>query len=199
MAQPVHHVFTFADYVLIEEDSPIKHEFLGGRVWAMAGGSARHAAIAARIIALLASELRARPCEVFTSDLRIRVTETGLGTYPDASVVCGALELDPEDPKGHTITNPIVVVEVLSPSTEQYDRTEKREHYQTMPSLREIVLVAQDSRQVTVWRREGGNWKSHTTNESGAARLESIGCSLDLAEIYRDPLAADTSGAPTSS
>lgn len=193
MAQPVHHVFTFAEYVGIEEDSPIRHEFLGGRVWAMAGGSARHAAIAARIIALLATELRARPCEVFTSDLRIRVVETGLGTYPDASVVCGALELDPEDPKGHTITNPIVVVEVLSPSTEQYDRTEKREHYQSMPSLREIVLVAQDLRQVTVWRREGGAWKSHMTSESGVARLESIGCSLELGEIYRDPLAGTSS------
>lgn len=193
MALPPRHVFTFADYVRIEEDSPIRHEFLSGRVWAMAGGSARHTAIAARIIALLATELRARPCEVFTSDLRIRVVETGLGTYPDASVVCGALELDPEDPKGHTITNPIIVVEVLSPSTEQYDRTEKREHYQTIPSLREIVLVAQDLRQVTVWRREGGDWKSHTTSGSGVARLESIRCSLELGEIYRDPLAETSS------
>jgi Uma2 family endonuclease len=92
MAPPVHHVFTFADYVRVEEDSPIRHEFLSGRVWAMAGGSARHAAIAARVIALLTTGLRGRPCEVFTSDLRIRVVETGLGTYPDASVVCGALD-----------------------------------------------------------------------------------------------------------
>jgi Uma2 family endonuclease len=188
MAQLIHHLFTFADYVRLEEDSAIKHEFLGGRVWAMAGGSPRHAAIAARIIASLADQLRGKPCEVFTSDLRIRVSATGLGTYPDASVVCGKLEVDPEDPKGHTITNPVLVVEVLSPSTEEYDRTEKRAHYQAMPSVREIMLVAQDERRVEIWRREGEEWTSHTTRDTGLARVDSIACTLELSEIYRDPL-----------
>ena len=185
----MHHVFTFADYVLLEEDSPVKHEFLDGRVWAMAGGSARHAAIAARVIALLSSGVRDRKCEVFTSDLRIRVVATGLGTYPDASVVCGSLELHPEDPKGHTLTNPIIVVEVLSPSTEEYDRTEKRAHYQTIPSLREIVLVSQDQRRIEIWRRDRETWSCHVTLDAGTAQLESIDSKLPLAEIYRDPLA----------
>ena len=108
MAQSAHHVFSFADYVRLEEDSSVKHEFSGGRVWAMAGGSPRHAAIAARLIAQLTIALRGRSCEVFTSDLRIRVVATGLGTYPDASVVCGPIELDPVDPHGHTVVNPRV-------------------------------------------------------------------------------------------
>jgi hypothetical protein len=135
MAQSAHHVFTFADYERVENDSPIKHEFFQGRVWAMAGGSPRHAAIAARIIASLTVQLRDRPCEVFTSDLRVRVGATGLGTYPDPSVVRGSLSIDPEDPARHTITNPKVLVEVTSPSTEEVDRGDKREQYQTIPSL----------------------------------------------------------------
>jgi Uma2 family endonuclease len=190
MAQFAHHVFSFADYVLIEADSTIRHEFLQGRVSAMAGGSPRHAAIAARVISQLITQLRGHPCEVFTSDLRIRVLDTGLGTYPDGSVVCGSLRLDPEDPKGHTVTNPKLVVEVLSPSTEEYDRTEKREHYQTIASLEEIVLVAHDQRRIDVWRREGARWALHTMTESGSAELRSVGCRLDLGEVYRDPLAS---------
>jgi Uma2 family endonuclease len=135
VAQSVHHIFTFRDYVEVEERGSLKHEFLEGRVWAMAGGSARHAALTARIISALTVQLRDRRCEVFTSDLRVRIVETGLATYPDASVVCGKLELDPEDPKGHTVTNPVLVVEILSPSTQDYDRGEKREHFQRIASL----------------------------------------------------------------
>ena len=189
MAQSVHHVFTFAEYVYLESDSTVRHEFFGGRLWAMAGGSPRHAATAARILHALAGQLRDRPCEVFTSDLRIRVQATGLATYPDCSVVCGSLELDPEDPKGHTVVNPKVVVEVLSPSTEVYDRGEKRQHYQTIPSLQEIVLVHHDARSIEVWRRaDEAHWVRHEF-AAGKATLASIDCELELDEIFRDPLA----------
>src|SRR5690606_31274388 len=120
----------------------IKHEFLDGLVWAMAGGSPEHAAIAANIVALLVNQLAGRRCRVFSSDLRVRVKATGLATYPDVTVVCEQLELDPDDPKGHTVTNPKLLVEVLSPSTAEYDRGEKLDHYRQIESLEVILLVA---------------------------------------------------------
>jgi Uma2 family endonuclease len=189
MAQSVHHVFSFAEYVHLESDSTVRHEFFGGRLWAMSGGSPRHAATAARILHALTGQLRDRPCEVFTSDLRIRVQATGLATYPDGSVVCGSLELDPEDPKGHTVVNPKVVVEVLSPSTEAYDRGEKLSHYQRIESLREIVLVAQAERYIELWRRDDAGTWTRTEHRDGSVTLASVACALPLDDVYRDPLA----------
>ena len=155
----------------------------------MAGGSREHAAIAANMVALLAIALRGRPCQVHTSDLRIRVTASGLATYPDASVICGRAELDPEDRLGHTVTNPLVVVEVLSPSTERYDRTEKLSEYQSIASVREVVLVSHAQQQIDVWRRaEDGGWAMFSYRNS-TVELTSIGAALHVAEVYRDPLA----------
>lgn len=94
---------TYEEYCQIEADSPIRHEYHDGQVWAMAGGSREHAAIAANIVGLLALALRGSACQVHTSDLRIRVRATGLATYPDVSVVCGRAELEPEDRLGHTV------------------------------------------------------------------------------------------------
>jgi Uma2 family endonuclease len=188
MAHGAHHRFTFADYVQIDEDSRVKLEFLDGQVWAMAGGSPDHAAIAANIIALLGARLVGQKCRVFTSDLRVRVKATGLGTYPDVSVVCGAVEIDPEDPKKQTVTNPRVVIEVLSPSTEEYDRGEKLAHYKRIASLQEVVLVAQDRRTIEIVRRDAQDEWSSTVASSGNAELRSLGCSLALDDVYRDPL-----------
>jgi Uma2 family endonuclease len=145
--------FTFADYVRLEETSRVKHEYLEGQVWAMAGGTPDHAAVAVNVSTLLSTGVRDQPCCVFNSDLRVRVKQTGLGTYPDVTVVCGRLELDPEDPEQHTVVNPRLVVEVLSPSTEAYDRGEKLSHYKLIPSLEEVVLVAHDEHRLEVWRR----------------------------------------------
>jgi Uma2 family endonuclease len=181
-------LFSFYDYVLVEEMSPIKHEFLEGQVWAMAGGTPERAAVAAAVIGLLHRQLEGQPCRVFSSDLRIRVQATGLGTYPDASVVCGALELDPDDPKRHTVTNPRVLVEVLSPSTADYDRGEKLSHYQRISSVQDIVLVSHDARRIDVWCRVGDSWKQSTVQESGTVTLRSISCVLSLEAVYRDPL-----------
>ncbi len=112
---------------------------------------------------------------------------TGLVTYPDVTVVCAHAELDPEH--RHTITNPQLVVEVLSPSTAAYDRGEKLVHYQRIASLREVVLIAHDERMIEVWRRdEAGSW-TRSEARSGAIPLDSIGCTLDVAEVYRDELA----------
>lgn len=192
MAHASHHRFTFDDYLRVEHDSGIKHEFLSGQVWAMSGGSPSHAAIAAKIGALLTVALEGKPCRTFSADLRIRVEESGLATYPDVSVVCGSLELDPEDSKGHTVTNPRVIVEVLSPSTEDYDRGEKLGHYKTIPSLEEVVLVAHDRREIEVVRREpDGSWSRHVARDGEDATLASLGCVLPIVDVYRDPLAVD--------
>jgi Uma2 family endonuclease len=189
VTQAARQLYSFRDYLDLEEMSPaVKHEFLDGAVWAMAGGTPDHAAIAANVIVLLRAGLGGRRGRVFTSDLRVRVKKTGLSTYPDVSIVCGALELDPDDPKGHTVTNPTVLVEVLSPSTEDYDAGEKRQHYQDIPSAREIVLVAHDARRVDVWRRTGDTWNLHTVT-AGDVTLESVQCVMPIEEIYLDPLA----------
>lgn len=119
VTEAVRQRFDFSDYLSLEENSTVKHEFLGGLVWAMAGGSPDHARIAANITAWISAQLAGRPCAVFSSDLRVRVLATGLATYPDVTVVCGPLEFDPQDPKAHTVTNPALIVEILTPSTEE--------------------------------------------------------------------------------
>jgi Uma2 family endonuclease len=184
---PAHHRFTFDDYLRVEEDSVIRHEYLDGRIWAMAGGSPEHAAICANVIAALSAALGSRRCRVYTTDLRIRVQATGLATYPDVSVICDRPELDPADPKRHTALNPKLLVEVLSPSTQDYDCGEKLEHYQQIASLEEILLVHPDTRRVTVWRRSGTSWTA-TEHRDGVLAL-ALGCELSFAAIYRDPFA----------
>jgi Uma2 family endonuclease len=182
--------FTFEEYLQLEEIAEVKHEFLEGQVWAMAGGSPEHAAIIGNVTTLLNVQLRGQRCRVYTTELRVRAKVTGLGTYPDITVVCGRLERDLEDRGGHTVTNPRVLVEVLSPSTEAYDRGEKLSHYQTIPSLEEIVLVAHDRQEIEVIRREpDGLWSRHFAGAGASARLTSIACELAVAEVYRDPLA----------
>jgi len=190
MTQLARSVFTFAAYVHLEEGSPIKHEFLDGVVYAMAGGSPEHAAVAGNLIRLLGVALEGKRCQVFTSDLRIRVRSTGLGTYPDTSVICERVDVDPEDPKGHTALNPTLLVEVLSPSTEDYDRGEKLSHYKRIESLREVMLVAHDEHRVDLWRRTGDHWTQLTFRGEESVQLESVDCALVLRDIYRDALSS---------
>ena len=189
MVAPVRQRFEFAEYVLVEEGSPVKHEFLDGVVWAMAGGSPAHARIASSIARLLGNQLEGRRCTVFTSDLRVRVKTTGLATYPDVTVVCGQLELDPDDVKGHTVTNPTLIVEVLSPSTEDYDRGEKLGHYRQVPSLEMVLLVAVDTPHIEVWRRVNDRWTSDVCAHDGVVDVAPLGCQLSVVDVYRDPLA----------
>jgi Uma2 family endonuclease len=167
----------------------VRHEYLDGAIYAMAGGSPEHAAVAVNVSTLLNVGLRGRPCRVHSSDLRVRISDTGLETYPDVTVVCGRAEVDPEDP--NAIHNPIVLVEVTSPSTEDYDRGEKVEHYKRIASLREIVIVSHRERLVEVLRREdGGAWSRHEARVGETVRLVSLGCELPVDEVYLDPLAA---------
>lgn len=180
---------TFAEYIALEAESDVKHEYVNGEIFAMAGGTLEHSRIAANIILELGAQLRGRPCVVYTSDARVRVRATGLATYPDASIVCGSIERDPEDT--NTLTNPVVLVEVLSDGTEAYDRGEKFAHYQRIPSLREYLLVSQHGKRIDHYLRndDDGSWTFRSVESPGSVRLPSIGCELALDAVYRDPLA----------
>ena len=180
--RPAHHRYSYDEYLAYERDSGMKHEYDSGEIIAMAGGSLRHNALASRISAALESG-RQPGCIAFQSDQRVRILATGKVTYPDASMVCGAIELDPADPAGATITNPVLVVEVLSPSTEQNDRGDKWRHYQRMPSLQEYVLVSQSHPRIERYRRlASGDWEYHDATQ-GVVQLMS-GAVLDLARLY---------------
>lgn len=182
-----HH--SFAEYLSLEAISQVKHEYLDGHVWAMAGGSPEHAAICVNVAVLLSMALRDRPCRVYNSDLRVRVRASGLATYPDLSVICGALQTDPDDRGGNTAINPTLLVEVLSPSTQSYDRGEKLAHYKRIDSVREILLIAQDERKLELWCRSDSGWVVEVTaGTQEQLRLTSVDCTLELAEVYRNPL-----------
>jgi Uma2 family endonuclease len=175
------HHYTYEDYLALEHDSELKHEFDDGEIFAMAGGSPRHSALASRISAAL-ENTRPSGCTAFQSDMRIRVLATGRATYPDVSMVCGPIELDPDDRSGTTITNPVLLVEILSPSTEDVDRGSKWRDYQRIPSLQEYVLVNQEPR-VEIYRRlRSGNWEYLDVHE-GVVKLAS-GAVLDLSILY---------------
>jgi Uma2 family endonuclease len=188
-----HHVFTVREYIALEAETGVKHEFFAGQVWAMSGGSREHALYSANVSALLTSRLRKKRCAVHSSDLRIAIKSATLLTYADVTVICGRVAIDPEDPKKQTVLNPRVVVEVLSRSTEDYDRGEKLGYYKTVPSLEEVVFVAHDRREVEVVRRErDGSWSRHIARDGEDVRLSSVGCALPVREIYRDPLGRRT-------
>lgn len=176
--------YTFAEYLEVEELSPeVKHEYVRGSIFAMAGASVEHAALSSAVGVLLMDHLRGGPCRVYSSDLRIRIREADVGTYADATVVCDPVERDPDSPTH--VTNPKVVVEVLSPSTEDYDRNEKRLDCQKLESLQEHVLVAQDRRRIEVWARSGTGW-THSIHEAGdRAPLPSLALELDVDTLYQ--------------
>lgn len=185
---------SYAEYLELEAKSPTKHEWLDGVIYDMAGGTIEHARLALSVGRMLGNQLVGKRCCAFGSDLKIRVPATGLCTYPDLSVICGRVEADPESPTTVAL-NPTVLVEVLSDSTEAYDRGEKFAHYRRIPSLREYVLVSQDKPLIEVFRKnEAGLWV--LVAEAGAgesAELESVGCTLAVDEVYADPLAGSVS------
>jgi Uma2 family endonuclease len=180
-AAPRRH-YTYDEYLALDEASNVKLEFYAGDIYAMAGGTPEHAALCLQVGSSLNVQLEGGPFRVYGSDLRVRVRATGLATYPDVSVVCGPLERDPEG--RDSVLNPTLVAEVLSPSTAAYDRGEKREHYQQIPSLREVVLVAHDERRIEVHRRGPNGWSCHQAGPGESVVLDSISCRLDVNAIY---------------
>ncbi|MDX2022165.1 MAG: Uma2 family endonuclease [Deltaproteobacteria bacterium] len=180
MHQIAHHRYTFQEYVELEESSDTKHEFLDGSIFAMAGGTPEHAAMAAFITSRLGSQMQG--CRVYSSDLRVRVLATGLATYPDVTVICGPSERDPSSPTH--VTNPTVVVEILSNATEDYDRGDKLEHYKLIPSLKAIVLVDHRKPHVEVWTRPSGVWEAQTFVAGTKFHLDAVGAELSVDDVY---------------
>lgn len=162
-----------------------KHEFYKGEIFAMSGGTWQHSLLIAAVIRELGNALEGKPCQVFNGDLRIKVNESGLYTYPDASVICEEAQL--EDSHKDTLLNPLVVVEVLSDSTEKYDRGQKFDFYRTIPSLKQYVLVSQNKPQVEVFTRsEDTGWLlTVATGKNTSIELTALECELSLGELYR--------------
>jgi Uma2 family endonuclease len=182
-AQPYEHL-SLQQYFELEATSEIKHEYYRGATYAMTGASARHNLIVANIIGLLHSQLRGSPCRVFPSDLRLKIEATGLYTYPDVSVICGTIQFDAG--RQDTVTNPGVLIEVLSPRTENYDRGKKFEHYRTIETLQEYIVVAQDRTHIEQYiRQDEHRWllvDFFTADQS--VQIDAIDCNLPLAEVY---------------
>lgn len=186
MSIPARSWITEGEYLAIERAAEGKSEYYAGEMFAMAGTSMSHTRIVTNLVFELMRCFRGGPCEAFSTDLRLRVDATGLYTYPDVMVVCGV----PHSIDGEmdTITNPTLIVEVLSPSTENYDRGAKFDQYRRLPSLKEYVLIAQDRPSVETYIRceERNDWRYQANTElEGTVRFESIGCELELADIYR--------------
>ena len=172
------------EYLELERKAEYKSEYYHGEMFAMAGASREHNVLAMNLSATLHAQLRRRPCEVYPSDMRVRVGATGLYTYPDVSVVCEQPQL--ADEHADILLNPTFLAEVLSPSTEGYDRGRKFEHYRTIESLAEYLLVAQDRIHVDLYtRQQDGRWVlSEASRLEDTLELPSIGCQLALADLY---------------
>jgi Uma2 family endonuclease len=175
---------TEAEYLAVERAAPFKSEFFNGEMFAMAGGSPMHSLIAANLIGELRGKLKGRPCRPFTSDLRVKVEATGLFTYPDVSVVCGSLQFAAGT--DDTVVNPTLLIEVLSDSTEAYDRGEKFLHYRQMASLQEYLLVSQRLPRIEQFlRRSNDEWAMRTVEGADATlALPSLEVTLELGEVF---------------
>jgi Uma2 family endonuclease len=184
MSTAPHRRYTEAEYLAIERDAETKHEFYRGEIFAMSGASRQHNRITVNVSAILHEQLKNRECEHFTNDMRVKVESTTLYTYPDVVVTCH----EPRflDKELDTLLNPQVIIEVLSDSTEKYDRGKKFEHYRTIPSLREYVLISQDRAHIDRFAlNEQGQWAlSDATGLEASIELTAIDCHLPLAEVY---------------
>ena len=184
MSTPVrHHRYTYEEYRRLEDESDTRHEYLDGDIYAMAGGTPEHAAKAGDIVGILRAQLPPG-CRVYTSDLRVRVPGTGLTTYPDAAVICGGVLRASDDPLA--AVNPVLLAEVTSPSTEDYDRGEKLEHYQKLPGLREVLIASHREPRLTLHRREDESWRTLSAGPGETLPLVSIAGSIAVDEVYRD-------------
>lgn len=177
-------VFTAEEYLHLERHSEIRHEFLDGTVYAMSGGSPAHSTICFNLAVIVGSQLRGTNCRGFSSDMKVRAGDASLYAYPDLTLVCG-------EPRFHNehvdvLTNPSVIFEVLSRSTEAYDRGEKFERYKTIETLTDYVLVSQDAPRLEHFlRRPDGTWsRSEAGGLESSLGIASVNCRLPLAEVY---------------
>ena len=178
--------YTFEEYLARERIAVCKSEFYRGQIFAMAGASIRHNTISVNLVVSLRSPLRGSSCRPHNSNQRIRIPASGLATYPDVSVVCGEIQVDAED--RDAIINPRVIFEVLSKSTESYDRGKKFDLYRQLDSLQEYILVAQDEPLVERFvRQEDGDWRlTVLKGQEAILKFQTLACALPLSEIYED-------------
>jgi Uma2 family endonuclease len=180
LAQPR---YTPEQYLALERKAPFKSELINGRIYAMSGATRAHDYIAGNVYMALRLRFRGRPCDAFTSDMRVTVRATGLFTYPDVSAVCGEAAFG--DTAADTLVNPQLIVEVLSDSTEKYDRGEKFAHYRRLESLRDYVLISQHTMRVEHYSRRGETWVLTELAQPGSVlRIDSVDCDVPLADIY---------------
>jgi Uma2 family endonuclease len=182
---------TYAEYIAIANDSPVKYEYIAGEIVAMSGGTIAHGRLIGRVTDVLNRALDGTRCVVLPSDLRVRIRSAERSTYPDLHVVCGEIERDPDD--DHAIVNPAVIVEILSDSTEDSDRTEKFAAYRRLRSLREYVLVSQRERRVEVYRRDSRRWYLDEYGPGERLALGSLAIELAI-ELAVDELYIDRIG-----
>ena len=184
MSTKPEHLYTDEEYLASERASDTRSEYLDGVIYAMGGATARHVQIVSNVVREIGNQVRDKPCLVYSTDLRVRVSLHGLYAYPDVVVVCG----DPVfiDAELDTLTNPVLIVEVLSKTTRNYDRGEKFERYRSIATLQEYVLIGQDKVHVESHARQSdGAWILRETNDPGdTIDLASVACRLPVAEIY---------------
>ncbi|MDZ4718590.1 MAG: Uma2 family endonuclease [Roseiflexaceae bacterium] len=175
---------SIADYLAFERASSEKHEYAAGQIIAQAGASERHNLITGSLYAAVYTQLRTRPCTVYSSDMRVKVSQTGLYTYPDLSILCGQPLFD--DTIHDTLLNPMVLIEILSPSTERYDRGKKFQHYRTIETLQEYILIAQDEPYIDQYIRHANDmWLlSSVAPPAPTLTIASVGCTVLIADIY---------------
>jgi Uma2 family endonuclease len=173
---------TPSQYLEIERKAEFKSEYVEGEVFAMAGARPNHNLLCVELTVTIGYQLRGKPWAAFGSDQRVRIPSQRLYTYPDLSVACGKAEFSDED----NLLNPVLLAEVLSPSTEGYDRGMKFEYYRTIPSLQYYMLVAQDRVRVDLYTRQtDGKWLMASYSEVGeTVELDSLACRVPLAELY---------------
>lgn len=174
---------TPAEYLELERRAETRNEYFAGRIRATSGASRRHNLISLNLGGELSLQMRDRPCEAYLSDMRVRISHTGMYAYPDVTAVCGEPHF--EDAHVDTLLDPTVIIEVLSESTEAYDRGEKFAHYRRLASLREYVLVAHDKMRVEHYIRDGEQWVlSEISDPDGTLQLLSVGCGIGMRQIY---------------
>lgn len=185
-------------YLEIERKAEDKSEYYNGEMFAMSGASRKHDRIATQLAFLIAQHLRGKRCEAFSANMRVLATPSGLHTYPDLSVACENPQF--ADPHVDTLTNPTLLVEILSPSTENYDRGKKAKLYRAIPSLQELLFIAQDAYEVELYRRQpDGTWSlMEAKGLESAIALTSIGYTLSLRELYEQVLGDSENTEPVS-
>ena len=175
--------FTESEYLELERNADFKSEYYNGEIFAMAGASLIHNEIVANLISIFNQFLKDKPCDVYPSDLRLQVEKSGLYTYPDITIVCGKAEL--LDNQFDTLKNPTVLIEVLSDSTEKYDRGQKFSFYREIPSLKEYILVSSKTMKIEKFKRlEDGNYLYIESNEHQPFPIDSINMNLNLEDVY---------------